>query len=54
MAERLVQVIKIGNATVEIYRPELTPEERARREETIRAAMRSFARETGGKVCETL
>lgn len=35
-------VIKIGNATVEVNRPILTPEEQAKREEVIRRALRNF------------
>jgi hypothetical protein len=36
------KVIKVGNATVEINRPILTPEERVKREEQIKQALRSW------------
>jgi hypothetical protein len=36
------KVIKVGNATVEINRPILTAEERAKREEQVRQALRSW------------
>jgi hypothetical protein len=40
------KVIKVGNATVEVHRPILTPEEQARREETVIHALRGFGKGT--------
>ena len=39
------KVIKTKNATIEINRPILTPEEQARREEEVRIGLRAFAKE---------
>ena len=39
-------VIKVGNCTVEINRPILTPEEQKRREKQIIEALKCFGRET--------
>ena len=39
------KVIRVGNATVEINRPILSPDEQAKREETVRQALRSFGKE---------
>ena len=39
------KVIRVGNATVEINRPILSPDEQAKREETVRQALRSFRKE---------
>ena len=39
------KVIQVGNATVEINRPILSPDEQAKREETVRQALRSFGKE---------
>lgn len=36
------KVIRVGNATVEIHRPILTPAEQAKREEVVIQALRSF------------
>ena len=38
------KTIKVGNCTIEINRPILTAEERAKREEVIRQALRSYGR----------
>jgi hypothetical protein len=38
------KTIKIGNATVEINRPILSPEEQAKREEQVKDALRGFIR----------
>lgn len=38
------KVIRVGNATIEINRPILAPEEQARREETVRQALRGFGK----------
>lgn len=40
------KVIRVGNATVEIHRPILTPEEQAKREETVIQALRGFGKGT--------
>lgn len=40
------KVIKVGNATVEVHRPILTPDEQARREETVIHALRGFGKGT--------
>ena len=37
---------KIGNAIVVVTRPELTDEERAKREDNVRTALQIFGRET--------
>lgn len=39
------KVIRVGNATVEINRPILTPGEQAKREESVRQALMSFGKE---------
>ncbi len=39
------KVIRVGNATIEINRPILTPDEQAKREESVRQALRSFGKE---------
>ena len=39
------KTIKVDNCTIEINRPILTAEEQAKREETVRQALRGFARE---------
>lgn len=39
------KVIQIGNCTVEINRPILSPDEQAKREEAVKTALRSFERE---------
>lgn len=36
------KTIKVGNCTIEINRPILTAEEMARREDTVRQALKSF------------
>ena len=38
------KVIRVGNATVEINRPILTPAEQAKREEAVIQALRSFGK----------
>ena len=38
------KVIRVGNATVEINRPILTPAEQAKREEEVIMALRSFGK----------
>ena len=38
------KVIKVGNATVEIHRPILSPDEQAKREEVVIQALRSFGK----------
>lgn len=40
------RTIKVGNATIEINRPILSPEEQARREEIIRQALMSYGKGT--------
>ena len=40
------KVIRVGNATVEINRPILSPEEQAKREEAVIQALRSFGKGT--------
>lgn len=40
------KVIKVGNCTVEINRPILTPEEQKRREARIIEALKCFGKET--------
>ena len=40
------RVIKVGNCTVEINRPILTPEEQKRRENQIIEALKRFGKET--------
>lgn len=40
------KVIKVGNATVEINRPILTPEEQKRREARVIEALARFGKET--------
>lgn len=37
------KIIKVGNCTIEINRPILTAEEQAKREETVKQALRGFA-----------
>ena len=39
------KVIQVGNCTVEINRPLLSPEEQAKREESVRQALKSFGKE---------
>lgn len=39
------KVIKVGNATIEIHRPILSPDEQARRERQVTEALRSFGKE---------
>ena len=39
------KVIRVGNATIEINRPILTPDEQAKREESVRQALKSFGKE---------
>lgn len=38
------RTICVGNATIEINRPILTPEERVKREETVKQALRNFGK----------
>ena len=38
------KTIKVGNCTIEINRPILTADEQAKREETVRQALRGFAK----------
>ena len=40
------RVIKVGNCTIEINRPILTPEEQKRREDQVIEALKRFGRET--------
>ncbi len=40
------KVIKVGNCTIEINRPILTPEEQKRREDQVIEALKRFGRET--------
>jgi hypothetical protein len=40
------RVIKVGNCTVEINRPILTPEEQKRREDQVIEALKRFGKET--------
>jgi hypothetical protein len=40
------RVLKIGNCTVELNRPILTPEEQKRREDRIIEALKHFGKET--------
>ena len=40
------KVIKVGNCTVEINRPILTPEEQKRRENQVIEALKRFGKET--------
>ena len=39
------KVIRVGNATIEINRPILSPDEQARREDAVRQALKSFGKE---------
>ena len=39
------KTIKVGNATIEINRPILSPEEQARREEKVKQALMNFGKE---------
>ena len=39
------RTIRVGNATIEINRPILTPEEQAKREEAVIQALKGFAKE---------
>lgn len=39
------KVIKVGNATVEIHRPILTPEEQKRAEEQVIEALKRFGKD---------
>lgn len=38
------KTVKVGNCTIEINRPILTPEEQRRREEAVKQAMMNFFR----------
>lgn len=38
------KTVKVGNCTIEINRPILTPDEQRRREEAVKQAMMSFLR----------
>lgn len=40
------RVIKVGNCTIEINRPILTPEEQKRREDQVIEALKRFGKET--------
>ena len=40
------KVIKVGNATIEINRPILTPEEQKRREDQVIEVLKYFGKET--------
>jgi hypothetical protein len=40
------KVIKVGNATIEINRPILTPEEQKRREDQVIEALKRFGKES--------
>ena len=40
------RTVKIGNCTVEINRPILTPEEQKRREDQVMEALKRFGKET--------
>lgn len=40
------KVIRVGNVTVEINRPLLSPDEQAQREEAVRQALKSFGKGT--------
>ena len=40
------KVIRVGNATLEINRPILSPEEQAKREEAVIQALRGFGKGT--------
>ena len=40
------KVLKVGNCTVEINRPILTPEEQKRREDQVIEALKLFGKET--------
>lgn len=40
-----VTVVRVGNVTVEVYRPILTEEERKRRENEVVQALAAFGRE---------
>lgn len=39
------KVIRVGNATIEINRPILSPDEQAKREDAVKQALRSFGKE---------
>ena len=39
------KTIKVGNATIEINRPILTPEEQAEREATVKHSLMNFGKE---------
>ena len=39
------KVIQVGNATIEINRPILTPDEQAKRERQVTEALRSFGKD---------
>ena len=39
------KTIRVGNATIEINRPILTPEEQTRREEQVKQALANFGKE---------
>jgi hypothetical protein len=38
------KVIRVGNATIEIHRPILTDEERNKREDQVKAALKGFGK----------
>lgn len=40
------KVLKVGNCTVEVNRPILTPEEQKRREDRVIEALKSFGKDT--------
>lgn len=40
------KVIRVGNATIEIHRPILTEEERSKRENQVKDALRGFGKGT--------
>lgn len=39
------KVIRVGNATIEINRPILSPDEQAKREDAVKQALRSLGKE---------
>lgn len=40
------KIIRVGNCTVEVNRPILTPEEQKRREDRVIEALKSFGKDT--------
>lgn len=40
------KVLRVGNCTIEIHRPILTPEEQKRREDRVIEALKRFGKET--------